>query len=98
MLKVKNTWSDWTDFNENIISDIPQSAGVYMMHASMKILLIEGSSDIKKSIIEKLSFPCITNNARLRYMKTSFYEKMTENLIKDYKNRHEGNLPSCMQD
>ena len=44
------TWSDWTDFNENIISDILQSAGVYMMHTSMKILVIEGASNIKKSI------------------------------------------------
>ena len=98
MLEIENTWSDWTDFNENIISNIPQSAGVYMMHASMKILLIEGASDIKKSVIEKLSYPHMTNNTRLRYMKTPSYEKMAEKLVKDYKNRHEGNLPSCMQD
>ena len=96
MLEIENTWSDWADFNENTISDIPQSAGVYMMHASMKILVIEGASNIKKSVIEKLSFPCITNNTRLRYMETSSYEKMAEILIKNYKNRHEGNLPSCM--
>lgn len=93
----KNTWSDWMDFDENIISVIPKSAGVYMMHSSMKILMIEGASDIKKGIKEKLSLPCITNNTRLRYMKTESYQKIADDLIRDYKNRHEDTLPSCMQ-
>jgi len=37
----ENAWSDWLDFNKETISKIPQSAGVYMMHVSMKILLLE---------------------------------------------------------
>ncbi|WP_255458166.1 hypothetical protein [Nitrosarchaeum sp. AC2] len=53
MLNSDNTWSDWLDFNEETISKIPQSAGVYMMHASMKILFIGGSENIKKAYKKK---------------------------------------------
>ena len=49
----ENAWSDWLDFNTETISKIPQSAGVYMMHASMKILFIGGSENIKTSIQDK---------------------------------------------
>jgi hypothetical protein len=98
MLESKNTWSDWIDSNEETLSQIPQSEGIYMMHSSMKILCINGTKNIKKSIKEKLSQPCIPENTRLRFMQTSEFEKISEELIKDYKNRHEGNVPSCMQE
>lgn len=91
-----NTWSDWLDFNEETISKIPQSAGVYMMHASMKILFIGGSENIKKSIQEKEKEPCISKATRVRYMQTGSYEQVSEDLIKDYQDRHEGNIPQCM--
>lgn len=92
----ENTWSDWLDFNEETISEIPQSAGVYMMHASMKILFIGGSEDIKKSIQEKEKEPCISKANRVRYMQTTSYEQVFEDLIKDYQDRHEGKIPQCM--
>jgi hypothetical protein len=30
-------------------------------------------------------------------MQTSSYEKITDELIKDYQSRHEGKLPQCME-
>ena len=96
MLNSENTWSDWLDFNEETISKIPQSAGVYMMHASMKILFIGGSENIKKSIQEKENEPCISKATRVRYMQTGSYEQVSEDLIKDYQERHKGKTPQCM--
>ena len=91
------TWSDWLDFNGDTISKIPQTAGIYMMHASMKILFIGGSENIKNSIQDKEEEQCISKATRVRYMQTSSYEKLAEDLIKDYQDRHEGKLPQCMQ-
>ena len=96
MLNNENAWSDWLDYNEVTISKIPQSAGVYMMHASMKILLIGGSENIRISIQDKKGEPCISRSTRVRYMQTSSYEQITDDLIKDYQDRHEGKLPQCM--
>ena len=96
MLNNENTWSDWLDFNEETISKIPQLAGVYMMHASMKILFIGGSENIKKNIQEKEKEPCISKATRVRYMQTLSYEQVSEDLIKDYHDRHEGKIPQCM--
>lgn len=92
----QNSWSDWSDFNEDNISDIPHLPGVFMMHSAMKIITIEGTKNIKNSIKEKLSNPHILENTRLRYMTTENFEKISKDLVRDYKNRHEGNLPSCM--
>ena len=90
----ENTWSDWEDCNENMISEIPQVSGVYMMHTSMKILCIRGAENIKVSVREQLLHPCITGNVRLRYMETQSYEMTAEELIQEYKNRHGGEVPS----
>ena len=97
MLNNQNEWSDWLDFNEETISKIPQSAGVYMMHTSMKILFIGGSENIKTSIQDKESYSCISGATRVRYMQTLSYEQITDDLIKDYQDRHEGKLPQCME-
>ncbi len=97
MLNDENAWSDWLDFNKETISKIPQSAGVYMMHTSMKILFISGSEDIKSSIQDKEGDPCISRATRVRYMQTPSYEQITDDLIKDYQDRHDGKLPQCMQ-
>ena len=96
MLNNENGWSDWLDYNEETISKIPQSAGVYMMHASMKILFIGCSENIKISIQDKNGEPCISRATRVRYMQTTSYEQITDDLIKDYQDRHEGKLPQCM--
>jgi len=93
----ENTWSDWLDFNDETISKIPQSAGVYMMHASMKILFIGGSENIKASIKNKEKEQCISKATRIRYMQTRTYEQIVNDLIKDYKDRHNGKYPQCME-
>ncbi len=84
MLNNENAWSDWLDYNEETISKIPQSAGVYMMHASMKILFIGGSENINISIQDKNGDSCISRATRERYMQTASYEQITDDLIKDY--------------
>ena len=94
----QDSWSDWVDFNQASISNIPQSSGVFMMHSSMKILFIEGTKNIKKSIQEKFSHPTISENTRLRFIETGNFEKISNKLIRDYRNRHEGNLPFGMQE
>jgi excinuclease UvrABC nuclease subunit len=97
MLNNQNAWSDWLDFNEDTISKIPQSAGVYMMHASMKILFIGGSENIKTSIQDKDKDRCVSRATRVRYMQTLSHEQMVDDLIKDYQYRHGGKLPQCME-
>lgn len=97
MLNNENVWSNWLNFNEETISKIPQSPGVYMMHASMKILFIGGSDNIKTSIQDKDEEPCVSKATRVRYMQTLSYEKITDDLLKDYQDRHEGKLPHCME-
>lgn len=93
----ENAWSDWLNFNEETISKIPQCAGVYMMHASMKILFIGGSENIKIDIQDKNRDSCIIKSTRIRYMQTTSYEQTTYDLIRDYQDRHDGKLPQCMQ-
>jgi len=97
MLNNENAWSDWLDFNGETISKIPQSAGVFMMHASMKILFIGGSENIRNSIEGKENEKCISRATRVRYMQTASYEQKADDLIKDYQDRHDGKLPQCMQ-
>jgi len=93
----ENTWSDWLDYNKETISKIPQSAGVYMMHASMKILFIGGSENIRIGIQDKEKDQCISRATRVRYMQTISYEQITNDLIKDYQSRHDGKSPQCME-
>ena len=96
MLYNENKWSDWFDFNAKTISEIPQTAGVYMMHISMKILYIGGSENIKIAIQHNTN-QCVSRATRVRYMQTTSFEKITDELIKDYQSRHEGKLPQCME-
>lgn len=91
-----DNWSDWLDFNQEYFKDIPEFAGVFIMHHAMKILFIGGSENIKKSIIELSTNDCIAKAARFKYKKEENFEKITVELIEDFKKRHEGNLPGCM--
>jgi hypothetical protein len=47
-------WSPWLDFNESSITAaaIPELAGVYKMHASMKILYIGSGENLKQSLLQ----------------------------------------------
>ena len=89
-------WSDWLDFSQETFEIIPKSPGVFMMHAAMKILFIGGSNNMKKTIEEISSEECISKSTRVRYRKEESFEKVKQELIVDFKKRHKGYLPSCM--
>ena len=90
-------WSSWSDFNSNSIDKVPESEGVYKLHASMKILFIGNSKNIKQSLIRDLTNPCFNNNARFSYAITETADKVRLNLLDEYRNKHNGKLPLCME-
>jgi len=94
MLNVK--WSEWLDFSQESFEKIPTSPGVFMMHETMKILFIGGSKNMKKSIEEAALDEGISKATRVRYSKEESFENVKQELIVDFKKRHEGHLPSCM--
>jgi excinuclease UvrABC nuclease subunit len=91
------SWSEWLDFNEEIVSKVPESPGVYMMHAAMKILFIGGSGNLRQSITESLKSSCTSDAKRFRYFAANSYEEIRDRLLKEYQEKHEGRLPKCMQ-
>ncbi|MEM2160187.1 MAG: hypothetical protein QXN55_04460 [Candidatus Nitrosotenuis sp.] len=90
-------WSDWLDFNEETISKIPPSAGIYMMHAAMKILYIGGSANLKESILKSLNAPCTRDSKRFKYAVLSDFERVGVQLLREYQEKHNGKLPKCME-
>lgn len=90
------SWSDWLDFSEEQVSKVPESAGVYMMHAAMKILVIGNSANLKQSIAESLKTPCTSDAKRFRYFVTDSHLEIGQKLLKEYQEKHDGNLPKCM--
>lgn len=90
-------WSSWLDFNEDSIAEVPESEGVYKMHASMKILYIGNSDNIRKSLLEALSDSCLKKTTtRFSYAITKSSDKIKEFLLNEYRNKHDGKLPLCM--
>ena len=91
-------WSDWLDLNKDGIDNIPEDEGVYKMHASMKILYIGSSYNLKQSLLESLSNSCISNmHTRFSYVTTQSSEKIKELLLNEYRNKHNDKLPICME-
>ena len=90
-------WSPWLDFDIDNISIIAESEGVYKMHAGMKILFIGSSQNLKKSLLECLSNPCISKAKRFSYAITRSSDKINEQLLNEYRNKHNGTLPTCME-
>ena len=93
---LENKWSDWRDNNQKVLSEIPEKPGVYMMHADIKILFIGGSQNMKKSINEALEKKCVSKATRIRFREEGNFDEIKNKLITDYKKRHEGNIPQCM--
>jgi excinuclease UvrABC nuclease subunit len=94
---VEITWSEWLDFSDEQASKVPESAGVYMMHAAMKILFIGSSSNLRQSISESLKTPCTSDAKRFRYFVTNSHDEVKKTLLKEYQEKHEGKLPKCME-
>ena len=96
--KEEEIWSDWLDFNQsNITSAAPEKPGVFKVHASMKILYIGSSStNLIQSLLESLSDPCISKARRFSYLVIDKAEQVKDQLLKEYREAHGGNLPACM--
>lgn len=80
-----------------MILKVPESSGVFMMHAAMKILYIKDSVNLRKELLDAVSTPCLSEATRFRYLLSSAHEKIKDDLIKDYQDRHDGKLPGCMK-
>jgi hypothetical protein len=92
------TWSEWLDFNKTTIETVPESPGLYKIHANMKILYIGSSTqNIKESLFECLSDTCISKAKRFSYALTASSDKVKEQLLNEYRVRH-NKLPECMQE
>ncbi len=90
-------WSEWLDFNQDNAKAVPESAGVFVMHTAMKILFIGSAKNLRLSLLESLTAPCLEKAKRFRYMITGSQEKVREQLIKDYMKKHDSKLPACME-
>lgn len=90
-------WSDWLDFNVEQASKVPETSGVYMMHAAMKILYIGDSKNLRQSINESLNLACINTAKRFRYYVTSTHYELKEKILKEYQEKHNGSSPKCME-
>jgi excinuclease UvrABC nuclease subunit len=93
---IEIAWSEWLDFNSEQISKIPTTSGVYMMHAAMKILYIGGSTNLRQTILESLNDSCIKDTKRFKYSNLDNHEEIKMQLIKEYQEKHNGELPKCM--
>ena len=91
------TWSDWLDYSSQEISKTPEESGVYMMHAAMKILFIGNSMNLRKTLLESLNDPCTKDAKRFRYTTTNSHVTIRDQLVKEYREKHNGNLPKCME-
>jgi len=89
-------WSDWLDTNSEQSPDLPESPGVFMMHAAMKILHIGGSSNIRNSLQELFKKECTCDAKRFRYALTKDFEQTSAALLSEYQGKHDGKLPRCM--
>ena len=89
-------WSDWLDFNQDIVKSAPEKSGVFVMHAAMKILFIGSAQNLRATLLESLTTPCLEKAKRFRYMITDSQEKTKEQLVQDYTKKHNGKFPECM--
>lgn len=91
-------WSEWLDFNHSNITTTAtlDKPGVFKVHASMKILYIGSSTNLKQSLLESLSDPCISKARRFSYLITENADHVKDQFIKEYRESHGGSLPTCM--
>ena len=90
-------WSSWLNFDKETIFETPESEGVYKMHASMKILFIGSSTNLRKSLLDSLSNSCLNKATRFTYAVTQSSDKIKVILLNEYSSKHNGKLPICME-
>ena len=95
--KGEDVWSEWLDFDHsNIDTTTLEKPGVFKVHANMKILFIGSSTNLKQSLLESLSDPCISKARRFSYLITENALHVKDQLLKEYRESHGGSLPTCM--
>ena len=92
------TWSEWLNFNKENISKTYTKPGVLRMHAAMKILYIGNTENLQNRLYEALEESCICDASRYCYIETSEHEQLKNDLIQEYKEKHDGKLPKCMEE
>jgi hypothetical protein len=94
----EDAWSEWLDFDESNITKaaIPDKPGVFKVHASMKILYIGSTMDLRRSLLESLSDPCVGKARRFSYLVTEKAEQVKDQMLKEYRENHGGSMPACM--
>ncbi len=90
-------WSQWLDFDRQAAEAAPEAAGVCVMHASMKVMYIGGSSNVRQALLERLSDPCTGKAKRFRYLLTASYQQVQNQMLKEYLEKHAGKMPPCME-
>jgi hypothetical protein len=95
----ENEWSIWLDFNRETISSlVPEDSGLFKIHASMKVLYIGIAQNLKKALQDSIVDPCLRKGQRFSYMVNhDSLDNLKMELLKDYKLRHNGKLPACME-
>ncbi len=92
-------WSEWLNFDKSTVENIPDEAGIYKMHASMKILYIgSNSQNIRQSLLDCLSHPCISKATRFSYALTESADMVKRIILNEYRNKHNTKLPACMEE
>jgi len=95
---VELSWSEWLEFNKENVTKVSQTAGVFRMHTAMKIMYIGNTENLQKRLDEMLVAPCTSEAKRFCYIETGEHEKIKDELLKDYRQRHDGKLPKCMEE
>lgn len=96
--KGDEVWSEWLDFGSpDFVNSIPDRSGVFKVHANMKILYIGGSINVKQSLLESKSNPCISQAKRFSYLITDNYEEVRDKLLESYRATHNGRSPLCIE-
>ena len=91
-------WSEWLDFDKLTVENVPEGAGVYKMHTSMKILYVgSNTQNIRQSLLQCLLDPCISKARRFSYALTDSADKVKESLLNEFRGKHNGKLPICME-
>jgi len=86
----------WLDFNQSSAAAIRKFPGVYKMHTCMKILYIGSAQNLRQSLLECISDPCIKKAKRFSYLVTNSADKVKEQLMKEYQEKHDNKLPICV--
>lgn len=89
-------WSQWLNFDRASIETAPESPGACVLHASMKILYIGGSQNLRQDLLSKLSDQCTGKAKRFRYIVTPEFEAVRDQQVKEYVGKHD-KLPPCME-